>query len=75
MEDKQKAGIAVIAATAVVTGAVLLRKKERYPENIVLSDLQIVPPEVEVGDTVEISCTAYNAGAERATRKIELEVS
>ena len=75
MDNKQKAGIAVVVGTAVVTGAVLLRKKEKFPENIILSDLEIIPLEVEIGETVEISCMAYNEGSEKATKNIELEVT
>ena len=74
MDNKQKTGLVVLGATALVAGVTLLGKKEEFPENIILSDLVIIPLEVEVGETVEISCMAYNEGSEKATRKVELSV-
>ena len=75
MDKKQKAGAILGLVTLVVAGATVLGKKEEFPENIVLSDLQIIPSEAEVGETVEISCIAYNEGDEQATKKVELEVT
>ncbi len=75
MDNNKKAGIALGLVAVVVAGVTLLGKAEEFPENIVLSDLQIIPSEAEVGDEVIISCMAYNAGEEKATRKIELEMT
>lgn len=60
---------------AAVTGVVLLVKKKPIPpEDIVLSDLQIEPSEVYVGETVSISVVATNIGGEVGSYEVSLEV-
>lgn len=59
-----------------VTGVVLLAKKKPSipPEDIVLSDLQIEPSEVYVGEPVSISVVATNIGGEVGSYEVTLEV-
>lgn len=61
---------------AAVAGVVLLSQKKPPipPEDIVLSNLQIEPSEVYVGEPVEISVVATNIGDAVGSFEVNLEV-
>ena len=75
MVDKRKIAVATGGVVLVgLAGYLMTRKVEAKPEDIMLSNLTIFPPEVFIGESVEISLLATNRGNEKATKEITCEV-
>lgn len=78
VKDGKKAAIG-LGIVGIITTAVIFVTKAKAappipPENIILSDLTVIPSEVYVGEPVSISVVATNIGGTTGSYEITCEV-